>query len=1026
MIMNRKFYSLLLGAVLLSRGASATVGFAPWDSNGQFDPYNVFSYTVPPNIIPNFDATNFVINASFAINYVGTGSSPSVQVYQPRNTLNYTNTGLMTVNSGLEFDTLTTNQLVPHKMAANFYNSGGVYAGSTNGSQYGQIYYQGYGQILVNATNVYNPSGTLEVGYNGQIALSGWNLELEDGLLAVEPNPIYTNSYYTSSGVSIPNWNLTPSYGTNGGWIPGTALQATSASAPSPASFTLNNSTPYFDVKFDPNNSSNVIVRMVFIQSSPASLGYNVYFEPPNQVNPVAGNVFAGGVDIEWYAPYINPATGATGTNYLYLNDDMVAAAAPGAWYSRNGLPACFYFWNSTTPSITGTPATAGYQSGLPVTVFTNQYSAFSGSLIDISVATNAGPSFTGNITNLPGRIVINASNELSLADAVISGPNYISITCTNQFNGSGGASISAPYSDLNLGVTNGFLTISNLLQPTISQCSGPVQAYSGRFFTYPNVYGGSNDFRVLIIGDNFQTQSPSWIRNLILNATNLVVSDVLNVYGTLSANAQSLTLNSNQVGGGATSLDGELNWDSGSPFNTIQMPNLVWFTNNGAMRCLSTMTFGNSYTNYPYLVSGYQWQGGHYAPYTATNHLPSGWMGAVINNGVITNIATIASALVFSNNGVITSSVSSFTLQASSASFLNGATVAGVDVFVNATNLLINGETIVAGHALNLTGTASTGDGQYNLVANGLTNGNIWVVGASAVGGADSGLNITNNPFNGDFLGTTVTNYAPAGKTINNVWAGADRSQYVSGFQNNLALGHLILDAVTNSQGQAGKFTFAGVNGATNALYVDCLELRDYCGNLDTNSNPTQLSFPTNFFIYYAQAYRNGIPAAEKLNHTGLDNKGGVNHLRWVPSYVGYFSYTNLVYPDGTTNAVNMALAQSPDYSSGAVFKNGYPEGNNALPTQIFVPEEINLAVTLTNGSQRRLAWDIPASCTNYYVQYVTNLLTPNWVNLTNCGQHPHQPDSDDGDQCVFCRHEQCGRPVLPGGGATVVDIPV
>ena len=69
-------------------------------------------------------------------------------------------------------------------------------------------------------------------------------------------------------------------------------------------------------------------------------------------------------------------------------------------------------------------------------------------------------------VTNLPGRIQINASRELNLALAQISRPNYMSLQSTNQFDGSPGASIQVPYSDLNLGVTNGFLTISNLLTP--------------------------------------------------------------------------------------------------------------------------------------------------------------------------------------------------------------------------------------------------------------------------------------------------------------------------------------------------------------------------------------------------------------------------------------------------------------------------------------------------------------------------------------------------------------------------------
>ena len=186
-------------------------------------------------------------------------------------------------------------------------------------------------------------------------------------------------------------------------------------------------------------------------------------------------------------------------------------------------------------------------------------------------------------------------------------------------------------------------------------------------------------------------------------------------------------------------------------------------------------------------------------------------------------------------------------------------------------------------------------------------------------------------------------------------------------------------------SGGRNGTFTFNGTVGAgvTNAIYVDCLELLDYATNRDVGYNPTALKFATNFVIYYAQAYINGLSVAEKINHKGIDVNGVSNsdHLRWVPAYAGYYSYTNLVYPNGTTNVVNQALAQSSDISSGG----NLTSGNSGNPTQIFVPSQIGLTITLTNKTTRRLAWTIPATATNYFVQYKTNLLASAWTLLTN-----------------------------------------
>ena len=193
-----------------------------------------------------------------------------------------------------------------------------------------------------------------------------------------------------------------------------------------------------------------------------------------------------------------------------------------------------------------------------------------------------------------------------------------------------------------------------------------------------------------------------------------------------------------------------------------------------------------------------------------------------------------------------------------------------------------------------------------------------------------------------------------------------------------------MVLDSLVSGS-RNGTFTFNGAGGAgvTNAIYVDCLELRDYATNRDVGYNPTALKFATNFVIYYAQAYINGLSVAEKINHKGIDVNGVSNsdHLRWVPAYAGYYSYTNLVYPDGTTNAVNLALAQSTDISSGGNLSSG----NAGNPTQIFVPSQIGLSITLTNKTTRRLAFTIPATATNYFVQYKTNLLTSAWTLLTN-----------------------------------------
>ena len=983
--MKWKFFCTLLPVVVCARIASGTVAFGPLNSDNAFDPGAIYDYEIPPQILPTFDNTNFVIANTFTVNYAN--YSANTEFYEPLNTLNYTNTGVMTANEGFKFDTQVGGGS-QHKMAATFNDNGGtVLAGSisdTANTVFSQLGLIGAGEIVVAATNVYLNNGTLQTGIGGFIGLTGQHVDLDYSTVMIEP-PVSANTLFTT-----PNYAGTGSTGldTNLDWDPFFDLTSTAATSSFPNSFQLTNSVPYFDIQPDPNIANNFIIRMVFIQNGNPNTPYKVYFDTINSASLFGVNA---AVHVEWDGSYLDPASGNPVNTYLYLSDDYKLASSTNE-YVAGGLPGAFSFITSPTPLLSGqTPTAAGFVNNLfPSQAFTNRYSYMNGNLVDVTMSTNASTfNPSGAITNLTGRIQIVASNDLTMAQAYISGPNYVSITCTNQFNGSAGASISAPYVDLNLGVTNGAMTVSNLLLANIPQWNGPVIAWSSRFFYGPNGAGGTNDYRVLIISNSFTPTSSSWIRNLNLHATNsLIISDVLSIYNSLYSDAQSLTLATNLIGEGATSLDGELNWESGGSFGTPQFPNLVWFTNNGAMRCFNSASFGNNYSHFTWVTTNYTQVGTNLvAGPPVTNSLPAYWLGSFINNSLITNQSTTVAALNFTNSGAIISGSGSFNLQASSASFVNGINIAGADVTVTATNLLLVNQFINAGHALNLSGVAQITDGESNLVVNGLTNGNIWVVGTNAVGSADSGFNVLLNPFNGDLLGTTVTNLAPANKNIINTWAGVDRGYSLAGYSNNLAVGHLVLDAFTNSSNQKGTFTFNGTGaaGVTNAMYVDCLDLRDVAAVVDGSYNPTALKFNTNFVIYYAQAYLNGVSVAEKLNHTGLDSKGNVNHLRWMPNYVGYFSYTNLVYPNGTTNAVNAALAQAADISSGGIFVNTVMKNNQSLPTQIFVSSEINLGVSLTNNSARFLSWNIPLTATNYYVQYVTNLLNPAWQTLTN-----------------------------------------
>ncbi len=727
-----------------------------------------------------------------------------------------------------------------------------------------------------------------------------------------------------------------------------------------------------------------------------------------------------------------------------------------------------------------------------------------SGDILSSAVATNAsGVNPSGNVTNLPSAVKIKASNTLNLAFTTISGANYLSLICTNQFQGSPGAAIAAPYSDIALGVTNGFLTMSNVLMANLPVYSGTVEAWSTRFIVV-DVFGVTNDYRVLLVHSALEPNAPPWIQNLYLHGTNvLTVSDHLNVYGSLYSDAASLTLNTNQVGVGATSLDGEIMWLNPMPLNANsgsgmqQFPNLLWLTNSGAIRVLHNANFGsattpqfavipaipavratgtlseagtnavlndkvtigtNQYTfvstllaakanqilwsssfdtslgNLIAAINGAAGSGAKYSAATKLNKFVSAgslvnhaftvtafstnsvigdsiatlftpatassnltWSGNVTlangmdyvppgknytsinNHGLIASQGTTIWTSYFESDGTISNGSGSFALQSSLGVLTNGNLVAGGDVSLVATNtpgigvngLIISNQMIQAGRSLTLRTTSIEGAG--------LTNGNIWVVGANSGGGSfDSGFNI---PLlaTGDLLGTTVTNIAPAGKTVYNVWGGHDYGISTQGYTNNIAVGRLILDSFGPDGSVAFVFNGAGVN---NALYVDSLELKDF----STHGNATNLyNFPwlhinTNMVIYYAQALENGVSVAEAIDKQSQNGANG-GRLRWVYSYAGYYSSTNLVYPDGTTNTVNTALAQSTTIDSDG---DGIPNAED--PTPFFEPTNINLTVTVTNlpPPSIKVQWTTIPNATNF-IYYTTNLVGNNWLAFTN-----------------------------------------
>ena len=572
-------------------------------------------YTIPGNPPPIIDATAFDNESVFSVSY-STYQSLTALRYEFKNVVNYTNgeNGVMTFNTptstngfifntyGLisEFDSWrpALNNNFP---AGTFFNQGTIRVDSlldgNNIFAFGGFQFYiltSLGQCLITATNIINP-GDIVVGAEGQIKLTGQNVDLSRGIFTVESTLNANQGLFNFGLLDNVTFNSTGSVGldTNGDWNPGLDLLANSALSsysPFPTILSLTNSTAYFDIKG--LGTSNVIYRSVFVENDNPAVPYNVYIDSP------AGATLgfeSGAAHVEWLGSIIDPATGSTTTNYLYLTDNYAFGASTNVAVI-GGVPDNFSFISSSTPLLVGPIPVSPFPVPSPFTTayISNRFSYMSGQILASSISTNISTTNPhGSLTNLPGRILVNANQELNLENAIISGQDYLALTATNQFDGSAGAHIISPYSDFNLGVTNGQMVISNLLSGALPNWSGSIQAWSTRWLEVDPVTGVTNDFRVLLVGSRLQPTATPWVQNFKLHgATNLVISDALNVYATMSIDAQSLTLTTNGVGNGASSLDGELNWLGTANLGLTQFPNLRDLTNNGAIRAPNLAQF--------------------------------------------------------------------------------------------------------------------------------------------------------------------------------------------------------------------------------------------------------------------------------------------------------------------------------------------------------------------------------------------------------------------------------------------------
>ena len=893
---------------------------------------------VPPmsTDLVQVDDPNFVNRGTFSIDLtVQQPANGATILYTTSDTLNYTNSGVLIGIPGFDFENFPAS-VGQAQMAANFVNTN---AGAASGIFVTNIFFgsnpfsinqgglffpinfdlPGLATLKVRATNIVD-SGLIQMDNSGLIDMAGKDLNLNRSRFSMTGNGNIVigggfGGFFGGGnfGINVLDSGVGFFGSTNlQGWQPGLVLTPTSAQS-SPFQTTLNpfgtdlmvlNSPTVYAENLSPTTNANntIIWRSLYLQD----------FSPPNVTKTVhfgGANIGNGTFHIEWAGTFRDPATDQILTNFFYLSDEPADRRNTNTFFSPP--PSDFTFLETTVPGIFANPPSApGYVNPIqpPDTTVTNDYSYVSVEPTALLVDTNLVVG--GSPTNLPGRIQLTASDSMNLANARISGSSYLSLRAPNNFLGNSNSSIAAAYSDLNLGVTNGSLTISNLLIPSLPSWTpvqgapnavfgsvmNGIQAWSASYI-FMDTNGVTNDVRILLVNSAIQPTAPTLEQNVILHAPDsLVINDALNIFGKFFADSRVLTIATN--GSTSFSLQGQLNFLSSDIVWSASLPNLQFLTNFGGISATNEIFFaGNVFgpTSDLSLATPYQ---------TFVNH------GTIVADGIF------ARANYFENSGLI---------QAGPRNGLdiavNGNAIATNGMFLapqgpislTASSLFLSNGVINAGQELTLAAPCFISDGyvfgnQFGHITNALlpnvvTNGNTWTVGGD--------LQVPVKPATGDLLGTTITANSANGESSTITWPGEDRGTSPNGYAENLAVGRLILNADATSE-----FSFSPAAG-NNAIYVDRLVLEGNTTNTDANGNPASIAIQPGMKVIYAEAIQNGVSVAEKLN--GKFGAGYVNggQFFWASNYAGVYSSTNIPYPDGNTYIFNHALAVSPDIDS-------------------------------------------------------------------------------------------------------------
>jgi hypothetical protein len=234
-------------------------------------------------------------------------------------------------------------------------------------------------------------------------------------------------------------------------------------------------------------------------------------------------------------------------------------------------------------------------------------------------------------------------------------------------------------------------------------------------------------------------------------------------------------------------------------------------------------------------------------------------------------------------NSGEI-SAATYLQLRSPVAKLQNGFMNSGGDMLLEVDNLKLHRTTNSAQRALTFSVTESFAD----------SGGPV-----SSQFSCNRGFQLHTKPPLGDLLGTRFITSASPNAFVDHTWPAEDRGVDIAGYNNNLAIGRLVLSA-----GRDGVLRLHGPAGAgPYAVYVDYLDLQGFVQQAYGQDRLADyLRIDSNVTIYFAGA---NVPVED------LDGQLG-GRLRWVMDFVGPNSSVVVGLPSGGTVQMNRGRRES------------------------------------------------------------------------------------------------------------------